>query len=458
MNRIARRSLVVVIFAALLVSGLGFFVAEYFTNAGKWIVTNGSPHVYQGGNIGTGTVVDRDGALLLDMTGNRTYSPNLTYRMSTMHWLGDRLGFISAPALPHYAKEMAGFNTLDGMYSYTGSGGRAELTISGKLQSVALEALGEYKGTVAVYNYKTGQILCAVTSPTYDPDNVPDISGDTTGAYEGVYLNRFTQSVYIPGSIFKIVTLAAALEADPQIRQQTFQCNGIMEFGIDKVTCERAHGRLTLQSAMTRSCNCAFAQIALKLGAEKLHDYVQKFQLTQRLTFDGITTAAGTFDVLGEADVEVAWSAIGQHHDQMNPARFLTFLGAVAGGGKGALPHLVEKITVDGAMTYQAETTYTDYYMSEETAALLAEFMRNNVLNNYGAENFPGLTVCAKTGTSQLGGDKTSNAMFAGFVTDEEYPLAFFVAVEGGGYGKTQGVPIMSKVLAACKEMMDTAP
>ena len=404
MNRIASRSIAILLLAAILVGGLGFFLVEYFIKGGQWVLHAGSPHVYSGPNIGTGNVTDRDGVLLLDMSGSRTYGSLPELRKSTLHWLGDRYGYISAPALPSYAEEMAGYNPLTGLYSYSG-GGQAALTLSAQVQMTALKALGDRKGTVAVYNYKTGEILCAVSTPNYDPDDVPDIEGDTSGAYEGVYMNRFTQSVYIPGSIFKIVTLAAALEADPQIRQQTFQCNGIMEFGIDKVTCERAHGRLTLQSAMTRSCNCAFAQIALKLGAEKLHDYVQKFQLTQRLTFDGITTAAGTFDVLGEADVEVAWSAIGQHHDQMNPARFLTFLGAVAGGGKGALPHLVEKITVDGAMTYQAETTYTDYYMSEETAALLAEFMRNNVLNNYGAENFPGLTVCAKTGTSQLGGD-----------------------------------------------------
>ena len=77
------------------------------------------------------------------------------------------------------------------------------------------------------------------------------------------------------------------------------------------------------------------------------------------------------------------------------------------------------------------------------------------MLKNYGAENFPGMTVCAKSGTGQVGGDQKSNAMFTGFVMDEQYPLAFIVAVEDAGYGRAVCVPILSKVLADCKLLMD---
>ena len=85
----------------------------------------------------------------------------------------------------------------------------------------------------------------------------------------------------------------------------------------------------------------------------------------------------------------------------------------------------------------------------------MQEYMRNNVESNYGAENFPGLTVCAKSGTGEVGGDQKPNAMFCGFVTDEAYPLAFIVAVENGGYGSAVCVPIISQVLAQCKEVLD---
>ena len=92
--------------------------------------------------------------------------------------------------------------------------------------------------------------------------------------------------------------------------------------------------------------------------------------------------------------------------------------------------------------------------MPEETAAVLREFMRNNIVNQYGEEQFHGLTVCAKTGTGQVDGGKKPNATFTGFVTDEEYPLAFVVFVEDGGYGKQVCIPIISAVLEACMAVM----
>ena len=88
-------------------------------------------------------------------------------------------------------------------------------------------------------------------------------------------------------------------------------------------------------------------------------------------------------------------------------------------------------------------------------AKTLTQYLENNVKSIYGAGNFPGLTVCAKSGTSQLGGGKTSNAMFAGFVADEAYPLAFIVVVENGGYGANTCVPVISRVLAECKQVLD---
>jgi peptidoglycan glycosyltransferase len=206
---------------------------------------------------------------------------------------------------------------------------------------------------------------------------------------------------------------------------------------------------------MAQSCNCAYAQIVDQLGSETLSKYVKQYQVTEPVSFDGLTTAAGNFDGTGAA-VETAWSGIGQHKDQINPCRFLTFMGAIANGGMSIEPHLVSKVTCGGAVTYEAKPEAAGRIMSEEIADELQAMMRNNVLEKYGEENFPGLTVCAKSGTGQVGGDQKSNAMFAGFVTDEEYPLAFIVAVEDAGYGRHVCVPILSEVLAACKEVMDT--
>ena len=455
MNRVSRRASALVLLMMLLIGGMGFFLYEYFTQADNWVVSVGSPHVYNSTNIGCGQVVDRNGNLLLDMTSSREYSENLTTRLSTLHWLGDRNGNISAPAISHYAKEMTGYSFVDGLYSYAGTGGEATLTISSQIQNVALEAMGNHKGTIGVYNYKTGEILCAVTTPTYDPDNVPDIEGDESGAYVGVYLNRFIQSAYVPGSIFKVVTTAAALDSVSGIEDMTFKCTGTYEYGTYDVTCERAHGTLTLKKALANSCNCCFAQIGELVGKENLTTYVEQFEITKKLSFDGITTASGNFDISNATAVERAWAGIGQYTDLINPCRYMTFMGAIANGGKAAEPYLVSSVTSDGEVNYEASTSMTIRLMPSDVAETLTSYMRNNVESNYGKSNFPGLTVCAKSGTSQLGGGQTSNAMFAGFVADEEYPLAFIAVVENGGYGASTCVPILSKVLSACKTMLD---
>ena len=454
MNRVASRAAIAVLLALLLVAGMGFFVAEYVTNAKDWVMFSGSPHVYSGGNIGCGTVIDRDDYVLLEMDNGREYSSSESLRKAMVHWLGDRNGSISAPALPTYAAALAGYDLLNGVYAYGDASGVARMTLSAQVQTVALNALGDKKGTVAVYNYETGAILCAVTTPTFDPDNVPDIENDTSGRYEGMYVNRFTQSAYIPGSIFKIVTLAAALEEFPDAEEMTFSCGGVLELGGGKITCEKSHGSQSLKDAFCNSCNCAFAELALKIGAEKMEHYVDAFGITESVTFDGIETAAGNYQAVGGAQVDIGWSGVGQYQDLVNPCAFLNFVGAVANGGKGTSPYIVENVQVGNARTYTASVSSQERIVSQQTARTVTEYMRNNVENKYGDENFPGLTVCAKTGTAEVGGDRKPNAMLAGFAADSNYPLAFVVCVEDGGYGAQVCLPIASKVLSACVEAM----
>ena len=455
MNRVASRSAIAVLLALALIAGLGFFVAEYVTNAADWVMFSGSPHVYAGTNIGCGTVVDAEDTLLLDMNGDRVYAESTALRRSTVHWLGDRYGSISAPALPAHAADLAGYDMFSGVYSYGDASGIARLTLYGSVQKAALEAMGDKKGTVAVYNYKTGALLCAVTTPNYDPDNVPDVDSDTGGRYEGMYVNRFTQSVYTPGSIFKIVTLAAALEEFPDAEQLVFDCGGKLSMDGGKITCEKTHGEQSLKEAFENSCNCAFAELALQLGGEKMERYVEAFGVTGTVTFDGIETARGNYEAAGAANIDIGWSGVGQYNDQINPCGFLSFVGAIAGGGEGAVPYVVDTVTVGNSRTYTAKTRTGECAISQKTARIITEYMRNNVKSKYGDDNFPGLAVCAKTGTAEVGGDKKPNAMLTGFVADSNYPLAFIVCVEDGGYGAQVCLPIASQVLDACVEALN---
>ena len=454
MNRVASRSAIAILLVLALVAGMGFFVAEYVINAGDWVMFAGSPHVYSAGNIGCGVVVDRDGYLLLDMENGRNYAASESLRKATVHWVGDRNGSVSAPALPTYAAALAGYDLINGVYAYGDESGVAKMTLSSQAQTAALNALGEKKGTVAVYNYETGEILCAVTTPNFDPDNVPDVENDTSGRYEGMYVNRFTQSTYIPGSIFKIVTLAAALEEFPDAETMTFSCGSVLELGGGKITCERAHGSQTLKEAFQNSCNCAFAELALTIGAEKMEHYVDAFGITEPVVFDGIETAAGNYQAVGGAQVDVGWSGVGQYNDLINPCAFLNFVGAIAGGGKGVSPYIVESVLVGSTRTYMASASSGERILSQKTAETVTAYMRRNVQNKYGDENFPGLEVCAKTGTAEVGGEQKPNAMLSGFVSDTQYPLAFIVCVEDGGYGAQVCLPIASQVLSACVEAM----
>ncbi len=456
MNRVASRTTIALLLALVLIGGMLFFLAEFLFQADDWTVFEGNPHVYNGSNIGCGVITDRDGEVLLSALDGREYSDDEAVRKATIHWLGDRAGYISAPAVSYYSEEMAGYSLLNGLYSYSGTGGEAAMTISAEVQKIALDAMGSKKGTVAVYNYQTGEILCAVSTPNYDPDDVPDIENDDTGAYEGVYLNRFTQVAYVPGSIFKLVTSAAALEEyGDDALDFTFTCEGSYQIGADYVTCGKSHGTISMKTALAKSCNCYYAQLVQKLSGATLERYVDKFQITDSLTFDGITTRAGTFDIEGAASVEIAWSGIGQHLDLVNPARFMTFMGVIAGGGQASEPYIVSSVE-NGSSGYTAKSVSTGKLMSKQTAELLKTLMRNNVTSVYGDGYFPGLEVCAKSGTAEVGGGEMPNATFAGFVANEEYPLAFVCVVENGGSGSDVCVPIVSKVLSACKNLMDS--
>jgi peptidoglycan glycosyltransferase len=265
-------------------------------------------------------------------------------------------------------------------------------------------------------------------------------------------MNRFIQSAYIPGSVFKIVTLAAALEENPAIVNQNFLCTGSYKIGNEEITCESVHDNKSLKDAFRNSCNCAFAQIAQQLGGEKLQQYVEKFGVIESVSFDGIATQKGNFKAAGEAELNVAWSSIGQHLDLVNPCAFMTFVGAVANDGRVILPHLIGKISVGNNVTYQAKTQVGEQIMSVETAKILQEYMKNNVVDKYGAQNFPGLTVGAKTGTGEVDGQKP-NATLAGFVDDENLPLVFMVCVEDAGYGKDVCIPIVSEILEAARTL-----
>ena len=129
--------------------------------------------------------------------------------------------------------------------------------------------------------------------------------------------------------------------------------------------------------------------------------------------------------------------------------------GAIANGGQAAVPYLVQNVYFGDSSKYSASTSKCDRALDEDTADRLAEMMHYTVQNVYGDWYFSGLYAGAKSGTAEVGNGEPANALFAGFVQDEDYPLAFVVVVEKGGGGASTCAPIISQVLDACITSMN---
>lgn len=448
MKKIERRAVVCAILALLLAVGLGVFLVKYLVNGGSWASSAFNRHLYNSsGVLAVGTVLDRDGDVLSTAeNGKRTYYNNETVRKATLHAVGDLQGSIGTGALNAFADQLTGYDLLNGAFG-ADRGNELYLTIDARYNYEAYQALNGHAGTVAVYNYKTGEILCMVSAPSYDPLDVPaDI--ETNDRYQGAYLNRFLSSAFTPGSVYKTVTLAAALEEVPDLFDRTWTCSGSVQIGEETIVCSGTHGEQHIGDAFANSCNVAFAQIAAELGADTLKKYTEKAGLTDRYSIDGLPTARGAFDWAGITDGELGWAGVGQDQDLVNPCALMVYMGAIANGGRAAKPYLIGKtVSALGLPSLPHLTRKTGTLVSGGTAETLADMMAANVEKTYGTKRFPNMDICAKSGTAEVGEDKAPHAWFAGFLRNEETPYAFVVLVENGGGGSSVAGTVAGRVL-----------
>lgn len=458
MNRISRRTYFVFALAFVLLLGIGVFFVQYFIHAGQWATYPRTKYLYAKEVSTDLEMRDRSGALLYD--SNDGYASYDYLRKSVLHLTGDKEKNIPSVVLDYYRDDMVGYNAFTGLY-YSNAGKAIQtLTVNADVQMSALSALNGRRGTVGVYNYKTGEILCAVSSSTFDPCYPPDYETiSSNDYYNGVYTNRFFSRSYTPGSIFKLVTATAAIDNIDHYETRTWHCDGKIELSGGCVTCTNAHGDLTLSQALAQSCNCIFAQISVELGAKALEAYAEDVGIESSMSIDGYETKSGHFNLSGATKLDVAWAGIGQgsgvFNDLINPCQYMTFMGAIANGGKAAKPYIVSKVSSDDRITYSASTSMLSKKLKNDTADNLKEMMRNNVLTMYGAINVP--NVCAKSGTAEISidGSVANTATFAGFIDSENYPLAFIVVVEEGGSGSQTAAPIANTVLWACMNVID---
>lgn len=446
MKKIEKRAIMCLLLAFVLLTGVCIFSYRYFTEGDTWASYEGNQDVYTEGDLSKGTLYDTNGQLLMqNTTDGMEFNEDSSIRTALMHITGDKDNNIATGANRAFTDELIGYDFINGVYSLNNAGEDVSLTLDANVCATAYEALNGRKGTVGVYNYETGQIICMVSSPTYDPENPPEISADDDS---GVYINRFTSGTFVPGSIFKLLTAAAAIENLDDAYSYQINCTGSVDYGHgDKVTDMSVHGTVDLKKALEVSCNCYFGQLSEKLGGGLIEKYTEKTGLTESLDINGIKTAEGTFSY-PEGGVSLAWTGIGQWHDMINPCSMMVYMGAIANEGTAVLPTIVKPTSFwDELMGRVPKIGIKTKSMIEpETAYSLTEMMANNVENHYGSDMFPGLSICAKSGTAEVSG-RDPNAWFTGFLDDASNPYAFVVLVENGGYGADVAGSVANTVL-----------
>lgn len=445
------RSMVLYLLLAAFLGGLGYLLVNVVLHGGQWAMQPYNGHVYAGNSTVTlGDISDRDGnALATTQDGTRIYSSDETVRRSLLHTVGDTAGYISTSVQYTMRSRLSGYNIVTGLNDtfFNRLGSDIALTVDQAACVAAYNALGGKNGAVLVYNYKTGEILCKVSAPTFDPANVPE-DIETNEAYKGAYLDNTLSGSFTPGSIFKIVTAAAAMEQYPDTWSSlTYDCQGAIEMAGSDITClgGHAHGTQDMVAALGNSCNVYFAQLANDLGAEALQKKAEEMGFNTQLEFGTIPIAESTIDLTDVNANQLGWAGVGQHTVLTNPYHMMVLMGAIANGGSYVEPRLTQDANLLGSLSSggRALVTFTE-------AQNLKTLLRGNVENYYGDWLFPsGWNVCAKTGTGEVGEGKGPNCWMVGFCDSQQAPYAFAVVVEDGSGGIETAGSVASAVLNA---------
>ncbi|HVE98544.1 MAG TPA: penicillin-binding protein 2 [Mycobacteriales bacterium] len=349
-------------------------------------------------------------------------------------------------------------------------GGVVRLTVDAELQSVAQRALGARRGAVVALDPRSGAILAMVTSPSYDPNT---LSSHDPARIRASYkkltddrrrplVNRATQETYPPGSTFKIVTAAAALESGLRLDSMV-PCPKELKLPLtrdtvirnfDNVSCEAPE--VTLAAAFQKSRNTSFAALGLSLGGERLREQAERFGFGARPDFPLPLARSVVPEGLNEP--QSAQSAIGQFDVRATPLQMALVAAGVANRGVVMRPYLVS--SVEGPDLKVLDRTEPEAMggraVSERTAAALAQLMELAVSpGGTGVRAaVPGRRVAGKTGTAQRGEGQLPHAWFVGFAPVEAPQIVVAVIVEEGGgerdaTGGRVAAPIAGQVLQA---------
>ncbi|MBC7229956.1 MAG: hypothetical protein H5T74_06145 [Actinobacteria bacterium] len=341
------------------------------------------------------------------------------------------------------------------------------ITVDSEVQAAAAQALGRRKGAVVAVDPKTGAVLAMCSWPDFDPNALVSRERDAGGesVADGAMrsynqdpnsplLNRATMGLFVPGSSFKVVTACAGIESGfPP--GTTYDCPGVLPVGGSRVTNygdpPTSFGTQDMETAMARSINTYFAQLALGMGAGRLVEYAERFGINGEIPLDYPGVVPSSIPRAGDMDqVELAWSGAGQGEILLTPLQLCLVGCAVANRGRIMRPHLMKEVRRSDEILERYEVREWRSPISSQTASEVLEMMVSVVRSGTGAEAaIEGVTVAGKTGTAEVEG-KPPHTWFLGIAPAENPTVVVAVLLENsGGSGGAVAAPVAREVMAA---------
>lgn len=352
-------------------------------------------------------------------------------------------------------------NALNSLAGISEPGNSVQLTIDSRIQRAAEQALAGRVGAIVALDPRSGAVLAWASAPTFDNTNIQaaiEAANASGGADTSMY-DRATLALYTPGSTFKVLTLASALENGLATLDTTYDSPGRMEIGgADVVSIgERGHGKISLAKAFALSSNTVFGQVADGLGAEKLVATARAFGYGQQLGLD-FTTAASVMPNPEEmTEWELAWAGagqpVGQGHTpgpQATVMQNALMAATIANNGIAMNPYVVSQILApDGTVLKTTRGHSLGQAVGSGTAEQVKQAMLDVVQNGTGsAAAIAGVKVAGKTGTAETN-NANANSTFVGFAPYDTPTVAIAVVIEQNAKGEESAAAVGGQVLRA---------
>jgi penicillin-binding protein A len=350
--------------------------------------------------------------------------------------------------------------TLDELINQVSGGPQAgndvELTLDPELQRLAYDQLAQSstgRGAVVALNPKNGEILALASYPSFDPNNIDDNFEELVEDPSFPLVNRATQGLYPPGSTFKVITAAAALEAGvkPSDRYRdtgTYETPGYSVYNYRA----RVYGQQDFQGALTYSINTIFARIANEsVGAQNLARTAEDFGFGDAYKDFPLPISPS---VLGPPPEQwdqgnIAQISFGQQTVQSNVFEMGLVAGAIANGGTMMEPRLVREVrSPDGAVLDRPTSRVHSRAMDGESAQTLNDMMQRAITDYETGAEIPGVKVAGKTGTAEAPNDEL-HSWFISFAPADDPEIAIAVLVENGQEGYKSALPIARRLMEA---------